>query len=74
VSANKLGQARKLGAPAFPAVRHPLRPVPYPVELPRPVPDPELHAVLADMQRRYRVQRERLSLGDDEPKGHRSEP
>ena len=31
-----------------------------------PAPDPELKAVLDDMKRRYRVQRERLDQGPDD--------
>jgi hypothetical protein len=34
---------------------------------PLPVPDPELKATLDEMNRRYRVQRERAAAGDDTP-------
>jgi len=45
-----------------------LRAVPQsPEDRPRPAPDPELKATLDDMNRRYRVQRERSQAGDDTP-------
>jgi len=34
---------------------------------PRPEPDPELKAALDDMQRRYKVQRTRITLDDQGP-------
>ena len=57
---------RKAGQPVDDQ-RPRLRPVPRPVEPERPAPEPELRAWLDDLQRRYRVQRERLNAGDDEP-------
>ena len=63
MSANKL---RKAGAPAFPKRRPELRLVKTPDERPRPEPDSELRAILDDMNRRYRVQRERI---EHEPDG-----
>lgn len=56
---------RKPGQPVCAPPQPRLRPVPCPDERPRPEADPELRATLVDMQRRYRVQRERLSLGDE---------
>lgn len=58
---------RKAGTPVYMKPQPRLRAVPETAECPRPEPDPELRALLDDMQRRYRVQRERLNLGDDEP-------
>ena len=58
-------KTRKAGVPINPRPR--LRPVPRTDELPRPQLDGETRALMDDMRRRYRVQRERLSLGDDEP-------
>jgi hypothetical protein len=56
VSANR---TRKAGALAFPKQEPKLRLVKGPDERPRPEPDSELRAILDDMKRRYRVQRER---------------
>lgn len=65
MSTNK---SRKAGTPVYAKLQPRLRAVPQPeAQRPRPAPDPELRATLDDMQRRYRVQRERLNLGDDEP-------
>lgn len=58
---------RKAGTPVYAEPRPRLRMVECTDERPQAKPDPELRAVLDDMQRRYRVQRERLNLGDDEP-------
>jgi hypothetical protein len=55
VSANK---PRSASVPAFPKRRPELRLVKNPDEPPRPEPGPELKAILDDMKRRYRVQRE----------------
>ena len=56
--------SRKAGQPVY---RKPkLRLVPSPEERPLPEPDPELKEVLDDMRRRYKVQHERLRLGDDD--------
>ena len=44
-----------------------LRPVPRPDERASPKPDAETRALLADMKRRYAVQRERLDVEPDEP-------
>jgi hypothetical protein len=38
-----------------------------PGDRPRPAPDPELKATLDDMNRRYRVQRERIESEDNTP-------
>jgi hypothetical protein len=43
-----------------------LRLVPSPEEPKRPAPDSELREILDDMRRRYKVQHERLRLGDDD--------
>jgi hypothetical protein len=64
MSTNK---SRKASTPLSTEPQPRLRAVPQPAARPRPEPDPELRAMLDDMQRRYRVQRERLNLGDDEP-------
>ena len=58
---------RKASQPAHTEPQPRLRPVPRSDERPQLIPDPELRTLLDDMQRRYRVQRERLNLGDDEP-------
>lgn len=49
---------RKAGAPAFPKNGPKLRLVKSTDERPRPEPDPELRAILDDMKRRGRVERE----------------
>ena len=67
MSDSKPSKTRKAGVPLNPELRLRLRPVPRTEELPRPVPDPELRAALADMQRRSRVQHERLEVDPDEP-------
>jgi hypothetical protein len=64
MSTNK---SRKANTPVSTETQPRLRVVPQPAVRPRPEPDPEMRAMLDDMQRRYRVQRERLNLGDDEP-------
>jgi hypothetical protein len=64
MSTNK---SRKASIPVSTEPQPSLRALPQPATRPRPAPDPELRALLDDMQRRYRVQRERLNLGDDEP-------
>ncbi len=64
MSTNK---SRKAGTPVYTKPQPRLRAVPQPAERPRAEPDPELRAILDDMQRRYRVQRGRQNLGDDEP-------
>lgn len=43
-----------------------LRLVEDPEARPRPAPDPALKELLDDMQRRYRVQRERMERGPDD--------
>jgi hypothetical protein len=58
---------RKAGTLVYREPSPTLRSVPNPDERPRSKPDPETHAMLDDMQRRYRVQHERLRLGDDAP-------
>jgi hypothetical protein len=62
VSAEK---PRKASAPAFPKQRPELRLVENPDERPRPELDPDLKATLDDMNRRYRVQRERIEREPD---------
>jgi hypothetical protein len=62
VSAEK---PRKVSAPAFPKRRPELRLVKNPDEPPRPEPSPELKAILDDMKRRYRVERERAGREPD---------
>ena len=57
---------RKAGQPVYAEPQPRLRPVPRSDERLRPEADSELRATLADMQRRYRVQRERLNLEDDD--------
>lgn len=44
-----------------------LRVVPQTDQRAKPTPDPELKATLDDINRRYRVQRERIEAGDDTP-------
>jgi hypothetical protein len=61
VSANK---QRKPGEPVYRKPESGLRLVKSPDTRPRPAPDPELQAVLDDMKRRYRVQRERAARDD----------
>jgi hypothetical protein len=62
VSANKM---RRAGAPAFPKQEPKLRLVKNPGERPRPELDSEVRAILNDMNRRYRVQRERAEREPD---------
>jgi hypothetical protein len=62
VSADKL---RKAGAPAFPKRMPGLRLVKNPDERPRPEPAPELKAIVEDMKRRARAQRERIGSEPD---------
>jgi hypothetical protein len=57
---------RKPGKPVY-GERPTLRPVPNPDERQQPQPDAETCALLDDLKRRYRVQRERLSIEPDEP-------
>lgn len=52
-------KTRGAGAPAFPKQEPKLHLVKNPDEPTRPEPNPELKAILDDMKRRYRVQRER---------------
>jgi hypothetical protein len=59
---------RRAGAPAFPSKKPGLRLVKSSDERPVSEPDPDLKAMLDDMKRRYRVQRERAERdpeGDD---------
>lgn len=61
-------KARRAGEPAFPSKKPGLRLVKSPDERPTFEPDPDLKAMLDDMKRRYRVQRERAERdpeGDD---------
>jgi len=62
VSANK---QRRAGAPAFPKQEPKLRLVKNPDERPRPELDPELKAIIDDMGRRSRAQRERINPRPD---------
>jgi hypothetical protein len=62
VSANK---TRRAGAPAFPKQGPKLRLVKNTDEHPRPEPDLELRAILDDMKRCARVQRERAECEPD---------
>ena len=61
MSANK---QRKPGEPVYRKPESGLRLVNSPDARPRPAPDAELKAVLDDMNRRYRVQREREARDD----------
>jgi hypothetical protein len=65
MSANKTAKPRKAGSPAFPRQEPKLRLVKIPDERPRPEPDPELKAILDDMRRRYRAERERAEREPD---------
>jgi hypothetical protein len=58
---------RKPGLPVYDEPRPKLRLLPTVPERVRPEPDPELKAILDDMQRRYKVQRTRITLDDHEP-------
>jgi hypothetical protein len=62
VSADK---TRRAGAPAFPTREPKLRLVKNPDERPRPESDSEVKAILNDMNRRYRVDRERAGREPD---------
>lgn len=64
MSADKL---RRAGEPAFPEKKTGLRLVKSPAERPRPKPDPELKAIVEDLNRRARAQRERI---EREPGGN----
>jgi hypothetical protein len=59
-----MSRPRKAGQPVY--QRPKLRLVPSPEERQRPEPDTELKEVLDRMRRRYKVQHERLRLGDDD--------
>lgn len=61
-----VNKPRRAGAPAFLGKKPGLRLVKNPDERPRPEPDPELRAIIDDMSRRYRAQRER---SEPEPVG-----
>ena len=50
-----------------PSTGNGLRVVPRPDKGHQPTLDPELKATLDEMNRRYRVQRERAAAGDDTP-------
>jgi hypothetical protein len=56
---------RKAGEPTFPQPKPGLRLIKPVDERPRPEPDPELKELLNDMNRRYRVQRERIERDPD---------
>ncbi len=58
---------RKPGLPVYDELPPKLRLLPTVPERVRPEPDPELKAILDDMNRRYRVQRTRVETGDDTP-------
>ena len=58
---------RKAGQPVYVEPQRRLRSVPRVEERPRPKVDADLRDMLDGLQRRARVQRERLNLGDDEP-------
>jgi hypothetical protein len=62
VSTSKL---RKAGQPVDDKPK--LRPVPRTGGQPQPAPDPELRAIIEDMNRRARVQHERQTVAPDEP-------
>jgi hypothetical protein len=62
VRANK---ARGAGALAFPGTKPGLRLVKKPDERPLPELDSELKAIIDDMRRRYRVERERVGREPD---------
>jgi hypothetical protein len=63
-----VSRPRKAGQPVYqkPKLKPKLRLVPSPEERQRPEPDTGLKEILNDMRRRYKVQHERLRLGDDD--------
>jgi hypothetical protein len=64
-----IDKPRKAGTPVYRKLYPGLRPVPNPDERSRPAPDAETQALLDDLKRRYRVQRERLTIDEpNEPK------